>query len=95
MNWGKCWLTVEEPEASNEDAFCSFATENPRCPYVALIRECKAKIDRIEKALIGDDMKGGLVADVNNMKSIWRAVQPYLLVAVTAVLTWLASHIRG
>ena len=52
------------------------------------------KIDRIEKALIGDDMKSGLVADVNSMKSVWRAVQPYVLVTVTAVLTWLASHVR-
>ena len=52
------------------------------------------KIDRIEKALIGEDMKSGLVADVNSMKSTWRAVQPYVLVAVMAFLTWLASQIR-
>jgi hypothetical protein len=52
------------------------------------------KIDRIEKALIGEDMKSGLVADVNSMKSTWRAIQPYVLVATTAFLTWLVSHIR-
>jgi hypothetical protein len=52
------------------------------------------KIDRIEKALIGEDMKSGLVADVNSMKSTWRAIQPYVLVAATAFLTWLASHIH-
>lgn len=52
------------------------------------------KIDRIEKALIGEDMKSGLVADVNSMKSTWRAIQPYVLVSATALLTWLVSHIR-
>ncbi len=87
-------MTVEEREVCNDGDFCNFATENPRCPYVALIRECRMKIDRIEKALICEDVKSGLVADVNSMKSIWRAIQPYVLVAATALLTWLVSHIR-
>jgi hypothetical protein len=87
-------VTAEELEVSNDGDFCNFATENPRCPYVALIRDCRAKIDRIEKALIGEDMKSGLVADVNSMKSAWRAIQPYVLVAATALLTWLVSHIH-
>ena len=85
---------TDEREASCEGDFCEFAMENPRCPYVALIRDCKTKIDRIENALIGEDMKSGLVADVNSMKSAWRAVQPYVLVGATAFLTWLASHIN-
>jgi hypothetical protein len=84
---------AEDLEASNED-FCTFAEKNPRCPYVTLIRECQTKIDRIEKALIGEDMKSGLVADVNSMKSTWRAIQPYVLVGATALLTLVASHIH-
>jgi len=94
MSWGKFCLIAREPEVFSDGDFCKFAVENPRCPYVALIRECRMKIDRIEKALIGEDMKSGLVADVNSMKSTWRAIQPYVLVATTAFLTWLASHIR-
>lgn len=88
-------LSREAIAASANQAFGYVArAENPRCPYVALIRECRMKIDRIEKALIGEDMKSGLVADVNSMKSTWRAVQPYVLVATTALLTWLVSHVR-
>jgi hypothetical protein len=77
-----------------EEEFCEFAGENPRCPYISLIKDCKTKIDRIEKALIGEDMKSGLVADINNMRSSWRAIQPYVLVAATAFFTWVASHIH-
>jgi hypothetical protein len=84
-----------EPEhSSGEDSFCTFAGKNPTCPYVSQIKQQGEDIRMIKKALIGEDMQSGLVKKVNSMQSSWRALQPYLLIIVTAFATWALTHLH-
>jgi hypothetical protein len=46
-----------------------FAKQNPYCPYVTVIQDCKMKIDRIDRALVGEDTQSGLVGAVKNLES--------------------------
>ena len=90
-------MTAEEAGASSNDSdeeFCTFAAENPRCPYLTQIKQQGEDIKQIKRALIGDDMQSGLVAKVNSMRSTWRAIQPYLLIGLTAIVTYGASKIH-
>jgi hypothetical protein len=53
---------------SKEEEFCPDAYKNPTCPYIADIHASTAKISRIEKALVGEDMQSGLVAKVHQLE---------------------------
>jgi hypothetical protein len=51
-----------------EEEICSDAYKNPTCPYIADIHANTAKVSRIEKALVGDDLQSGLVAKVHQLE---------------------------
>lgn len=78
----------------SDEEDCENAGKNPTCPYIATIKQQGEDIKMIKKALIGDDMQSGLVKKVNTMQSTWRAIQPYLLIGITAFLTWTLSHLH-
>ena len=75
-------MAMEPEHSSGEDSFCTFAGKNPTCPYVSQIKQQ------------GEDMQSGLVKKVNSMQSSWRALQPYLLIIVTAFATWALTHLH-
>ena len=83
---------------SSKNKECQDAYENPSCPYVAQINQqnsdivfIKDKISHIEKALIGDDMQGGIVAEITKLKSWTRTLGPYILLIVSAIITYVIS----
>ncbi len=51
-----------------EEEICPDANKNPTCPYIADIHANTAKVSRIEKALVGDDLQSGLVAKVHQLE---------------------------
>jgi hypothetical protein len=87
-------MAMEQERSSGEQDFCTFAGKNPTCPYVSQIKQQGEDIRMIKKALIGEDMQGGLVKKVNSMQSTWRALQPYILIVATAVVTWVFTHLH-
>lgn len=84
---------------------CEDADSNPRCPYLAVINECQESIGRIEKALIGEDLQGGLVAKVKDIdqklavQESWHHFAQPIVTAVsasliTALIIFLFSHVH-
>jgi hypothetical protein len=87
------------------DPFCTFAKQNPHCPYVSVIQDCKIKIDRIDRALVGEDMQSGLVGAVKNLESTINKqkavetswidnVKPLLYIAAGAVLEFIFTLLQ-
>lgn len=87
------------------DPFCRFAKQNPQCPYVTVIQDCNIKIDRIDKALVGEDMQSGLVGAVKNLESTINKqkavekswidnVKPLLYIAAGAVLEFILALLQ-
>jgi hypothetical protein len=52
----------------NESKICPDANKNPTCPYITAIHANTAQVNRIEKALVGEDMQSGLVAKVHRLE---------------------------
>ena len=61
-------MVIEEDMPRIEDE-CNDAYSNPQCPYVSVIKQQGKDIDVIKKALIGDDMQGGLIAKINRLET--------------------------
>jgi len=61
-------MVIEEDMPRIEDE-CNDAYSNPKCPYVSVIKQQGKDIDVILKALIGDDMQGGLIAKINKLET--------------------------
>jgi len=61
---------------------CSDAYQNPKCPYVTMINQHSSDIHQIKNALIGKDLQGGLVADVQTLKTYFRITASALVVVV-------------
>ena len=59
--------TIEE-ETQQPDQVCPDANKNPTCPYITAIHTNTAQVNRIEKALVGEDMQSGLVAKVHQLE---------------------------
>lgn len=53
------------------DETCENAKENPICPYITEINQQGKDIKLIKKALIGDNMQGGIVAEIHKFKMLW------------------------
>jgi len=52
----------------NKEEICPDANKHPTCPYIADIHANTAKVSRIEKALVGDDLQSGLVSKVHQLE---------------------------
>ena len=84
-------MTSNNCESGDEsgDEFCENATKNPTCPYVTMIHRQDADIKQIKRALVGDNLQGGLVAEVQKFKLLWKATIFILSVTIT-ILTGVA-----
>jgi len=51
---------------------CKDADKNPDCPYLEQIRQQGEDIKTIKRAIIGDDMQGGIVAEIQKFKILWK-----------------------
>jgi hypothetical protein len=54
---------------SEIDEICENANKNPVCPYVTDIRASKEDRLLIKRALVGDDLQGGLVKRMSDVES--------------------------
>jgi len=57
-------MVIEEDMPLIEEEECPSAYTNPLCPYVTVINRNTNDIKIMKKALVGDDMQGGIVAKV-------------------------------
>ncbi len=73
---------------------CQDSYQNPKCPYVTMINQHSSDIHQIKSALVGDDLQGGLVADVQVLKTYFR-VTAAALVVVVPVAVGLALKLLG
>lgn len=51
---------------------CEEADNNPSCPYLSQINQQASDIKAIRRALIGDDMQSGIVAEIQKFKILWK-----------------------
>jgi hypothetical protein len=61
-------LIGEVLETKYFDEVCPGANKNPTCPYITAIHTNSAQVNRIEKALVGEDLQSGLVAKVHQLE---------------------------
>ena len=47
---------------------CPDANKNPVCPYITAIHTNTAQVNRIEKALVGEDLQSGLLPKFTSLK---------------------------
>lgn len=67
---------------SELDEICSNANKNPVCPYITDIHRQKSTLENhtkslnvIEKALIGDDLQGGMVKRLSDVEAELKEVK--------------------
>ena len=70
-----------------EEEVCPDANKNPTCPYITAIHTNTEQVNRIEKALVGEDMQSGLVAKVHQLE----VTQKILVALGTATLAGLVT----
>ena len=56
----------EETEEPGD--ICPEANKNPTCPYITAIHNNTVQVNRIEKALMGEDLQSGLVSKVQQLE---------------------------
>jgi hypothetical protein len=57
------------------DEICSSANKNPICPYVTDIRASKEDRILMKRALVGDDLQGGLVKRMTDVEAELKEVK--------------------
>ena len=77
--------TDEETQQPGE--VCPDANKNPVCPYITAIHQNTSQVNRIEKALVGEDLQSGLVAKVHQLE----VTQKILIALGSASLVGLVS----
>lgn len=91
------------------DEECAEAYSNPNCPYVTQInsnaqnifamcrdiKEIKQRVGKIETALIGDDMQGGLIKSVHRNVLINKAILAITSMLIAAVVGVLVKGFFG
>ena len=55
-------------EETEHPEICPDANKNPVCPYITAIHTNTAQVNRIENALVGEDLQSGLVAKVHQLE---------------------------
>ena len=76
---------------SDEDKRCKKAFKNPVCPYLTQINQQSTDITQIKKALIGDDLQGGLVEQVSKLKLMYKIL---IFIGGTCVATFIGIMIK-
>ena len=76
---------VEENTGAGE--VCPDANKNPVCPYITAIHQNTSQVNRIEKALVGEDLQSGLVAKIHQLE----VTQKILIALGSASLVGLVS----
>jgi hypothetical protein len=66
---------------------CDSADENPGCPYLSEIHQQGKDIMAIKNALIGEDMQGGMVAEIQKFKILWKVTIFISGVSITGFIT--------
>ncbi len=74
-------------EKTKADKICPDANKNPVCPYITAIHQNTSQVNRIEKALVGEDLQSGLVAKVHQLE----VTQKILIALGSASLVGLVS----
>ena len=79
---------------------CENAYSNPNCPYISVINQSVDNIKQntsdikvIKDALVGEDLRGGIVKDVAELKSWMGTIKPVILSVLSAVITYICSRI--
>ncbi len=60
---------------SEDEEICSKANKNPICPYVTDIRASKEDRALMKRALVGDDLQGGLVKRMTDVEAELKEVK--------------------
>ena len=68
---------------------CEDADKNPICPYLNDIHNQGRDISLIKNALIGENMQGGIVSEIQKFKILWR-VTTFIAGASTTALIVIA-----
>ncbi len=76
---------IEENTEAGE--VCPDANKNPVCPYITAIHQNTSQVNRIENALVGEDLQSGLVAKVHQLE----VTQKILIALGSASLIGLVS----
>jgi hypothetical protein len=58
----------QSEDAEEQPQICPDANKNPVCPYITSIHRNTSQVDRIEKALVGEDLQSGLVSKVQQLE---------------------------
>jgi oligoribonuclease (3'-5' exoribonuclease) len=80
-------LETKEEQTQQVGEVCPDANKNPVCPYITAIHQNTAQVNRIEKALVGEDLQSGLVAKVHQLE----VTQKILIALGSASLLGLVS----
>jgi len=80
-------LIGEVLEKNYSDEVCPDANKNPTCPYITAIHINTTQVNRIENALVGEDLQSGLVAKVHQLE----VTQKILIALGSASLVGLIS----
>ena len=81
------YLGINQEKTQDSEDVCSDADKNPVCPYITAIHQNTAQVNRIEKALVGEDLQSGLVAKVHQLE----VTQKILIALGSASLVGLIS----
>lgn len=70
---------------------CVNADSNPICLYLTQINQQSLDIAQIKKALIGDDLQGGLVEQVSKLKLMYKIL---IFIGGTCVASFIAVMLK-
>jgi hypothetical protein len=62
------FLKKNGEETEEPGDICPEANKNPTCPYITAIHNNTVQVNRIEKALVGEDLQSGLVSKVQQLE---------------------------
>lgn len=72
---------------------CEDADKNPNCPYISQINQQGKDIREIKLALIGENMQGGIVAEIQKFKMLWKVTIFIAGVSATGLIGLLIKFI--
>jgi hypothetical protein len=81
------YLGINQEKEMGSEKVCPDANKNPVCPYITAIHQNTSQVNRIEKALVGEDLQSGLVAKVHQLE----VTQKILIALGSASLVGLVS----
>ena len=91
-------METNEEQTQQVGEVCPDANKNPTCPYITAIHTNSAQVNRIENALVGEDLQSGLVAKVHQLEvtqKILIALGSTSLVGLVSLVIILVERLVG